>query len=679
MSLLSSPLRRGFAVGTVAAIAVGSLVAGVSVAIAAPGAPTIVTPADDVRTISTTVSVTGTVVDAGGLDQEVTVTASQGGVVAASCTAYVLYTDTSFGCDVTVPGVGVYELVATSTEVAGDPNPSAPSNAVTVTVGTDLPVTVTSHPEFDNEWPGLTPTIAGVGPAFGRVSVFVYPLGTPPPGNLYCEVAVVPASGNWSCTGSAPTWNYGAASFRADGFDVTGAQTASDFGDFIQGVFVPPPPSTSFSIGPASVSMTASGVSGVFLQTRVFNAILNGEGSSFTLLVDCDSVGNPPTVACAQSNLAPGIWNFYTQQDFEETYFEQDDVFVRIPTTPTAFDATVLSDGSVRFIGRGIPGYRAFVRTASAATVCSAIVSASGAWQCTASLPVGTANYRALQQSVGFDTNDFEVSSDRSIDGFSAYTSFVSVTVPAATIATPTPTPLPWTLEGYDGGPLTPGQVLNLSAQGLPTGTSVVVEIRSTPQVLGSAVVDALGSFELEVTIPADLESGDHTLVAIATPPGGVSSTVAIPVSVVAIPLDPAKESVGAPSAEKSPEATSPDGGEGATSVDRSNPAAPSAISEQIPTIDRIVSSPIVIVAAGGLALAILLLVAFPAELLNSTVASNTRRIGRWYAAIDAGVTRATEWFAAVTRTRALAAAVLVVLTSLIFGFIDPNYGFDPV
>jgi hypothetical protein len=73
------------------------------------------------------------------------------------------------------------------------------------------------------------------------------------------------------------------------------------------------------------------------------------------------------------------------------------------------------------------------------------------------------------------------------------------------------------------------------------------------------------------------------------------------------------------------------------------------------------------------------LLVAFPAELLNSTLASNTRRIGRWYAAIDAWVDRATDWFAAVTRTRALAAAVLVVATSLIFGFIDPNYGFDPV
>ena len=70
---------------------------------------------------------------------------------------------------------------------------------------------------------------------------------------------------------------------------------------------------------------------------------------------------------------------------------------------------------------------------------------------------------------------------------------------------------------------------------------------------------------------------------------------------------------------------------------------------------------------------------AFPAELLNSTLASNSRRLGRWYAAMESGVDRATEWFASVTRTRALAAALLVVLTSLIFGFVDPDNGFDPV
>ncbi len=261
----------------------------------------------------------------------------------------------------------------------------------------------------------------------------------------------------------------------------------------------------------------------------------------------------------------------------------------------------------------------------------------------------------------------------------------VSVNVPAGPPAarpadpTPTPTPVRWTLDGYDGGNLSPGQSLDLSAQGLPAGTTVVVEVRSTPQVLGTAVADALGAFALTVTIPNDLEIGDHTLVAIATPPGGVASTVAIPFSVVAASVDPVKQSVNAPVAEKDESVAAGEGGLGAASVDRSNPAAPSAISDQIPTIDRIFRTPLVLLGAGGLALSILLLVAFPAELLNSTLASNTRRIGGWYAAVAAWVERATEWFVAVTRMRAIAAAVLVVTTSLIFGFIDPHYGFDPV
>ncbi|MFM2352637.1 MAG: hypothetical protein RLZZ608_43 [Actinomycetota bacterium] len=680
--MLSSPLRRAAAVAAISALAAGSLIAGVSVANAVPGAPTIATPADGFGTISTLIPVTGLVVDAGGFDQNVTVTAMVGGVPAASCTASVLYTDTSFGCDITVPSVGSYELVATSTEMSGDGVASAPSNAVTVVVGTDAQVTVTSHPEFDNEWPTLTPTLVGVGPALGRVSVFVYPEGTPPVGNLYCEVDPVPASGIWSCTGSNPTWNYGAASFRADGFDVTGAQTATDFGDFIQGAFVPGPPTSSYVLGPANINATIQGASGAFLQTVLYEAVLNGEGSMFTERQVCDATGNPPVITCAATGLTQGVWNFYTEQDVAEIYVESLSEYVRIPPVPGGPSATVLNDGSVRFSGTGVAGYRVLVRTVAASTVCSAIVQGSGTWRCTADLPSGTATYRAIQQSVGFDTSDFEISSDRSIDGFSAYTSAVSVTVPSSqnpVVPTPSPTAVPWTLEGYDGGALTPGQELTLFAQGLPPGTSVVIEIRSTPQVLGTALVNDLGSFELAVTIPNDLEIGEHTLVAIATPPGGVASTVAIPVAVVAAPVDVAKTSVDAPAAEKNETVSGAPGSDGAAPVDRSNPASPSAISDQIPTIDRIIRTPLLLVAAGGLALAILLLVAFPAELLNSTLASNTRRIGRWYAAIDAWVERATDWFAAVTRTRALAAAVLVVATSLIFGFIDPNYGFDPV
>lgn len=670
-------LARLSAAGLAAALVAASAVAGVSAANAAPGAPTIDTPVDGFRTVSTTISVSGTVPDS--LDQVVTVTARQGGVAVETCTAALAYFDTGYTCDLTVPSVGQYELTATSYDTADPALEQSPvSNAVTVLVGNTAPALL-GYSESGTVWTTTTPTLSGTGPALGSVSV---ELIAGEGGGTYCTVDPIPASGSWTCTPTiTPNWTWGEVEFRAYGYDVTGASTADDQ---IVGDFVPPVPTTAISLGPASVSFSAQGVSDTFFQTRVYRAVLNGEGSSFTETDTCNPTGEPPAISCSLTGLTPGVWNLYTVQDWNETYFSTVDEFVRIPTAPTSFAADVLDDRSVRFSGQGTPGFRAIVSDGTPNTVCSAIVASNGRWLCTASPAVGTASYRSLQQSVGFDTNDFEVSSDRSLDGFSAFSSAVAVTVPAASAPRPapatTPLPLPWSLEGYDGLPLTPGQQLTLTASGLPTGTEVVVEIRSTPQVLGTASVGDSGTFSLDVVVPADLEPGDHTLVAIATPPGGVASPVSIPVVVVAAPEpDLVKETVDSIAPEKSDAAGAGSGGSTGGAGDRSNPAAPSAITDSIPTLQRIVSDPWVVLASGGLALAILLLVAFPAELLNSTLSSNTSRLGRWFVAIERRTEQLTEWFARVSRTRALAAAILVALTAVIFGFVDPEYGFDPV
>ncbi|UTT61801.1 hypothetical protein [Microcella humidisoli] len=668
-------VRRLATATAVSLLAGASVIAGVTVANAAPGAPSITAPTDGFETVATTFTVSGDLAES--IEQVVTVEARINGAYSAGCSVLVAYFDTTYSCDITVAGPGRYELTATSYDAADvDQIPSPVSNAVTVTVGGTAPALL-GYSESGTEWSTVSPGLSGTGPAFGTVEVEIL---AGEGSATYC-VAEVSASGDWSCSSTVnPFWTWGDVEFRAYGYDVTGGSTADDQ---IVGELVPPPPTSGITLGPARVTLTAQGAADTFFQTRVYRAVLNGEGSSFTLREECMADGDPPVVDCAVSALPAGIWNFYTVQDFEERYFSTLDEYVRIPATPTSFAATVLADQQVRFSGQGQPGFRAIVRDADGDGVCSATVSPSGAWQCVVPRPIGTESYRALQQSVGFDTADFFVSSDRSLDGFSAYTAArtVTVTAPAPPVAPAVePTPLPWVLEGYDGGPLTPGQQLTLTASGLPAGTEVVVEIRSTPQVLGSTLVGDTGSFALDVVVPTDLEPGEHTLVAIATPPDGVASPVAIPVSVVAAPaIDPAKETAPSSAPEKTEAAAAAGESGSSDGVDRSDPAAPSAISDSIPTIDRIVRTPLFAITAGGLALAILLLVAFPAELLNSTLASNTRRLGRWYAAIEDRVERATEWFAAVTRTRALAAAVLVVLTALIFGFVDPDYGFDPV
>jgi hypothetical protein len=108
-------------------------------------------------------------------------------------------------------------------------------------------------------------------------------------------------------------------------------------------------------------------------------------------------------------------------------------------------------------------------------------------------------------------------------------------------------------------------------------------------------------------------------------------------------------------------------------------PAAPSALSNALAPLSAILANPSTIAIAGGLALALLFLVALPTELLNSSLSSNTSRLGRAYGAVDGAMTKAQDWLIRVTRSRALAAGILVVLVAIIYGFVDPGFGFDIV
>lgn len=533
--------------------------------------------------------------------------------------------------------------------------------------------------------------------------------------NEVCSGPVDLTTGAWSCDGPLEPGGYSFAAYAfAEAFSDNPALAGEITGDYSAGStlsgtvdatigsgVVPPSPSMGYDFGPATVGITAQGLQNSAVGIELYSVTEpDGPGGGYQYDQPVDSCGfipgegddglivtSPSVITdCLFDGLAPGIWNVYSSQRY---YFEQSnyvDDYIRIPSAPTL---TASRNDAEQIIasGQGTPGFRVLVRQLGGSGVCDAVVGTSGAWSCVVPGIAGDALLRAQQQSQGFVADPNGESLFSSFDGYSAFTptAFVAA-VPPTPRVNPTPPvvapqPLPWTLEGYNGEPLFPGQTLSLSAQGLPVGTEVIIEIRSTPKVLGSSLADDLGRFALDVTVPRDLEPGDHTLVGLATPPGGVVSPIEIPVVVVAAPVDDAGSEQPAPVSEGSEGSEGSSGGSGDrdVAIDRSDPAAPSAISDSIPTIDRIFRTPLIAVTASGLALAILLLVALPAELLNSTVASNSRRLGRWYAAIDDRIQRATEWFAAITRTRALAAALLVVATSVIFGFVDPDYGFDPV
>ncbi len=111
----------------------------------------------------------------------------------------------------------------------------------------------------------------------------------------------------------------------------------------------------------------------------------------------------------------------------------------------------------------------------------------------------------------------------------------------------------------------------------------------------------------------------------------------------------------------------------------RTDPVAPSALTGSIPTLGELFANPVALAAGGGFALALMLLVAIPSELLNSTLSAGGHRLGRGYLAVQGALTRFNDRLTGITRTPVISAAVLILVLSVIFGFNDPDYGFDPV
>ncbi len=93
---------------------------------------------------------------------------------------------------------------------------------------------------------------------------------------------------------------------------------------------------------------------------------------------------------------------------------------------------------------------------------------------------------------------------------------------------------VPWsgTLTGTDanGDPLTddptlsPGQSVHLVLTGFSPGESVTVILHSAPRTLNAATAGADGTVDYAFTVPADLESGAHTLVFTGTQSAAVAT-----------------------------------------------------------------------------------------------------------------------------------------------------------
>ena len=128
------------------------------------------------------------------------------------------------------------------------------------------------------------------------------------------------------------------------------------------------------------------------------------------------------------------------------------------------------------------------------------------------------------------------------LKGFGKDTSVTSVTVKAETLATPAVTVEPSTVEA--------GKTVTVKGTGFAPKSSVTLTLHSEPVEVGTATADENGAFSAEVTVPANTEAGDHTVVAESGTPV-VSATA--PLTVTAPAADPSASPSVHPSAAPAP------------------------------------------------------------------------------------------------------------------------------
>jgi len=486
------------------------------------------------------------------------------------------------------------------------------------------------------------------------------------------DTAPYDAGDAWSCSVSMYGYDDGTYNVRASVIDET-EQSPYAFSTLIVGD-PPVTPDLTCSFGPASATISSphpmglyhaypsSGSGSGWFYELADQALCNGapgntfpDGTEFegSLVSGCPS-------DCSVSGLAPGMYEVYVESGDGYSYL------FTIPETPV-FATTASSGSNVITTGTGTAYDRIHVRNPDGGVLCSTTVSAGGAWACT--FPRSSA------------TSARVIAIDPASGGMSSYTAARSIPVPLVPLETQAPEEVPvavlnWLLQfGGDLTKLKPGDTFTVTIDGMPAGWSIEMWMHSTPRLLGADTATG-APMEMTLTVPEDIEAGPHEIEMVATTPNGTSyfeRTDAVVLASATTDETPVEET---PTDEGLAESG---GGGGAMGAARQDPAAPSALTESIPPLERIVANPVTVAIAGGLALALLFLVALPTELLNSSLSSNTSRLGRVYGSIDGAMSKAQDWFIKVTRSRALAAGVITVIVAIVYGFIDPGFGFDVV
>ena len=333
-----------------------------------------------------------------------------------------------------------------------------------------------------------------------------------------------------------------------------------------------------------------------------------------------------PVLSVSQA-MTPGWWVVDIELRYRAQPVGARTVTVYVPSPPSIDAATPLPTGQVRFAGTGEPGSSLEIVEALPVTPESAPVSRAAGAELSAAAVPGNQVCTTTIGTGGTWTCTTGVLAAGEQQFYARSKAPLTSSLPVA------------------GSYLAGGTFANV-----PIATTVLAPPAPAPPppaVTEEPVVVPLAAVEPE-PVPEVVEEGEPE----PEPAAPVEEPVALP---------------------------APGGDSGTGSPDRADPAAPSALTGSLPTLGELFSHPVALAAGGSFALALMLLVAIPSELLNSTLASGGHRLGRGYLAVQGALARVNDRLTGITRTPVVSAAALILVMSVVFGFNDPAYGFDPV
>lgn len=672
----------------------GTSVPGPSILITRVAAPTIASPADEVYTNDSTPDFSGTA-DPATTTVSVVVPGLFDFCSAAPVTAGVW----SCAADIGPVADGDYEYFA-----MGDPGDGVGSETRVIHIDTTDPglTDITGPPGTEmpsgtlfSSTSDSTPTITGTGEPFARIKMY----------QNYTEIAcvggppVVDAGGSWSCTLAVPLPTSGVTYvFGSNQFDRAGNPVFEPSPDeqlnltFTDNVPPDPPVITApidaeFSLSYSALTndpaptVSGTGEPGAHLNLTV-------DGGTYACS-DPVTVAPDGTWACSIPGLTDGVYtvDFTLTDPFGNTSPPAaKDLQLTIDTTPPdsfelwtpvgsfAAGVTTATTTSTHPFLSGAGEYGASLQIyldGSTPVTCQEgpPVSGEGGFGCTvaAALAPGVHEF-------GFSQTDAAGNSSGAPVVRLRLTVLAPPSPPVPTAGTVPPVVLSWLLAfTADNDSPTAGQNVVLTGSDLPAGSEVFAELHSTPTPLGTTTVLEDGTFRLNTVIPNTVEPGQHHYVVTVTPADGDPQTTSMPVTVlpappvVILPPDPAPEPPGA--------LPSPTAGGGAGPVSRDQPDAPNTLGATLPTLHDVISDPLVLGSAAVSSLALLFLVAIPAELLNSTLDENYERLfGRIPKPKLPWLQRLRER----TRSKPLVGGlVLTALAAFVMSFSDPAFGLD--